>query len=404
MLHNQFNKILKIKQIAGVELFLKPDGTRAYQAVIVALKNGKLQQLDSKTDMDHVDQLQLFLGKTPSVLCITGKGIVVKKLTNTDDATPEIKEILPYANPDDFVLHTPQSTHRFKWRSFARKDLVDSIIDELMEGEINILDLFIGPQVAGNIISFFDDFQQSIIQLPAYNIHVAPEGINNIANAENEETEYAIQGSSLTNKLLISFALAFTFLTFQRGKTSSSLEQVRKNSEEYRFKKLKMQVGWIAAIVLLIVLFVNFFIYNHYHEKLNAINQEALYQRNLINQVETLQKQFNDKSQLLRESGLMQKPRIAFYADRLAALRSDGISFETFSVYPVEISRGNNDFSIDRTSIIIQGIANSGRTINNWIRQIDTLSWVNNTHLIDLKYSLPDKKTKFDLKIQLKND
>ncbi|MFK5855099.1 MAG: hypothetical protein QM503_03135 [Bacteroidota bacterium] len=393
--------IIGLNSIVGIEVNFISETVVHYYAVLVSISKGKLKMESIETESHSFEQLQDKIPqKTPVCLALTGKGVLVKQYEQNDNANEVsiLNSVFPFAKPNEFTFNNYNNENSFSWAAVVRNEQITNISDLFVKAGINILDIFIGPMILNHILSFVDN-SESNITTSAYKIEISENNIISINKRLGEDHVYKVSEKEIHGRELLPFAAAFTFLVINNKKCLSKLISIKTQSTEYLLDKVVSLFTKVSIGLLFVLLLSSFFIYSHYDNKINSVNQDVFKNRSLLNKKKKLSIELKEKQILLARTGLDTESHLSNYADIIASIRPKNMTFLEMTINPVEINQYKKNLIIKKNTIRILGSSNSSLQINNWIIKLSKLKFIKTAELIDLKYSADKKATVFELEI-----
>jgi|GEM_PF-5299166 len=398
------SKIVGHNRILGIEVAFESEAAYSLQAVEVSLKRNILKLQPDENLPDKIEEISRVIpGHVPVCLVLSGKGIVIKSFTN-DGANNEdevIRQVLPMAQPSEFVSNTYVSPQGLSWVAIIRKEQLLQVVNSFIKAGYSVMDVLIGPLVMAEVVPLIEMENHSIF-VSNYQILVNNHSISEILKHTGPSHIYSMAGQQVNGSHLLALAGSYKHLAIDQGSTSLRLDRVVTCANDYLIKRAINLYMKSALGLLFVLLMTNFLIYNHYNTKVNRINQEMIHNRSLLSQKVNLEKEVAEKKAILTASDLDTKSHLAYFADRISALRPEKLIFEEMVLNPVEINIFKQSLSIQKNIIQIKGNAHSSLIINNWVNELSKLDFVETTDLIDLKYSNNKKLTEFTLLIKVK--
>ena len=387
MLQQVKNKILALKKVAGIELTFLSENTFIINCIILEAEKGKAVITKTYYNLKSIDALKGEISDNmPVALVINGKGVIHKKTNTVSPGLPT--DIFPGINPNDLLF---QYFEGFETPEIAviRKNAVEKIIDGLAAIKIHTVALslaFYDIHYIAELINHPGDIPTTQYNLNIHNNRVVDYKLNNSEEKEvivkpeiNVDTEY------VKSNFIIPYAAALKLLSngIQNNDT------IRLNSITANQKKISQAalLKFYAVSLLgffLLLLLVNFFIYNHYFSKNNELlskNRFSLQQRSTF---DSLNKSFNSKKEFLANTGWMNDSRmISFYADRIAATVPDSVALTSLNIYPAtsKLSFSTKQWVFQQDTILVNGICDDPSLLDTWVKEIGKIKNVKQSRL-----------------------
>ncbi len=404
----KLENFLQSKRIAGVEAILLSEGGITWNVIVLAKNKTSINTESSSTALTNLGALKNAIpDKVPLAIVLNGKGIIHKKVfvNDSDNDKSILQKVLPNAIPEDFYFQKSSPLNKAVFVSVVRKGVVDSLIGELTMNNLNVVSFSMGPFTIDSIVPLLEDKPVRFdFQLGSHQLKFSENGIEEysiIAN-ENLYTDVKVGDNTIASDLVLSFAAAFAYLVGDEG-LSNNITPVEESSNAY-FQKQRFQlIGWGVLIFFLSVLMINYFFFNNYWTKKNELGSTVSLNQAAVSKYEKLNKEFEEKQEFLKKTGMLETSRTSYYADQLAADLPNTILLTLLNVNPVvKKVKLEEGISFNTKTIIIEGVSRRSTELNNWIKIIKTKNWVEEVALIN--YSQDESKVtgEFVLEVRVK--
>lgn len=141
----------------------------------------------------------------------------------------------------------------------------------------------------------------------------------------------------------------------------------------------------------------------YYGSKNAELNLKNVYSNQSYQKIVDLEKQKENKLNILKESGFLSSKFLTYYGYELIKNLPNDLSLNEVNIIPAgkEI-KANKKITFDSKTILIKGETFNESSINKWIDGLKEMNWINNFEIISLK---KDKKNKsqFEVKITIKD-
>ncbi len=368
--------------ICGVYCQIKADSSREFQAVIVVNKKGMLDFEVCGQKLNTPDNIKSYIGDQAVYLIVEGKGILLKNIKPEADK-PLIKQIIPTAGENEFIIDTYPGVDK-TYVALARKELLDEITQELERSGINVICLAIGPYRTVNLIKYFDNLADEIRFGNNYFHFSKPDHMISVFEKTEEpfNGKLIIDSREVENSTLPALSVAMEY--FVEEDSECYHEEIKQGKSEYLARILFRKAGVALLVVVFLVLLVNTMFYLHYSDKKQYFENQLLGNRELKSKLDSLQKELEWKEKFMQGSGMMNRSKMAFYADRIAGTVTGDIVLEKLEINPVTSKiRSNKEIVLRPDIIIIEGLAQSSSHLNNWINRLKELTWVNKVEILN---------------------
>ena len=383
--------ITENKQIIGLDCLLSADGNTHYSAIWLKKTSSKI--ITEKV-FDKIDSLETFSlalkEKPPVILILNGKGIIHKHVSwnETDDSKSLLSKAVPNASPTEFYLQQSEPFNGKILLSIARHSLVDQALDQCLLNKLDIIGCSLGPCILENVLPLLDigmgyqyDFSFSEYTLSAVDNH-----LENFKSGQPATTgQVKIGEDEISFSVLIPFAAAFSALA-GLAVPKTDIARVQAQKEENRQKHLFQFSLYGFVGFLLILMLVNFFVFDHYKSKKQHLEQVLALNRNILQKQDTLTKEYHRKQDFLERTGMLQASRASYYADDLGRDLPVAISLSGMNINPFQKPKTEEEkISFQNKTIRVTGFCNQSLELNDWMQEVKKKSWVKN--LVLLNYS-----------------
>jgi len=386
------HRFIRNNSINGIYCFINPAGEKVFRIVSVENKKGSLSfELlgECKGTVSEIKQ-QIKLN-TPIYLVLDGKGILLKKATIDPDVSL-IKQLIPTAGEDEFVVDSYPGDNGSVHVALARKELADDIINQFQQEGMNIIGLSLGPFRVVNILNYFDELKP-IVTFESCKIQFSrdDQAITSFEKSESNDNfhKYTIDSKEVPSEYLPALSAAFGY--YIEADQEYEYHVVKELKREYLSKILLQKASIGVLVTAFILLFFNMLLYMHYSEKKQVLENQLMGNKNILSVLDTLKKEVEWKEKFMRETGISKNVKMSFYADRIAQSVPEDISLEKLEIHPVIGKvRSNKEITIKPNTILIEGIAKNSALLNNWVHILKEKEWVGNVGIIN--YS-PENET-----------
>ena len=158
-----------------------------------------------------------------------------------------------------------------------------------------------------------------------------------------------------------------------------------------------MLVGFLSSLLL------SYLLIQYYGSKNAELNLQNVYSSQSYQLILDLEKQKENKQQLLNESGFLSSKFLSFYSYEIIKGIPGDISLTGLNIIPVSKEvKATQKISFEAKSIVIKGETFNETSFNNWMEKLKKMSWLKNFEIISFK---KDKKNKsqFEIKITIKD-
>ncbi|MBC7862011.1 MAG: hypothetical protein IAF38_03500 [Bacteroidia bacterium] len=408
-LDNINQKIARSAKVAVLEVNYENETTFFSLGIYESKKNAVL----TKEEFFGEIEIELILLKlkdknTPIVLCVDGKGILNKKLNfSLEDLDETVAgKVIPNANADDFYYEAISINETSSLVSMMRRSIIDPILEKLKEKGLFVTECHLGPLVIGCIGSVLTkDADTSDLIFRNYKLVISKEGVLEIGAVTQDTKIPETENENGTQKNLLIFAGACSYFSgwsFTHAKTHCPIVNERKT--DFTEKKKFSFYATTAVIFFLVTLLINFFVFQHFHNKKQQLESQIGWQENALKSYDELKKNLDEKMTFALGSGILSPDNLAFLSDQLGSTVPTDIKLNRMTVFPLEkkMENGDEHSSFNKQLISVKGQSLSGSGINDWIKRIKQKDFVKEVLLTNYKQDDENAKGFFSLEITLK--
>ena len=391
------------KKVAGVEINLQ-EQLHQLQIVILEKQKQSIGIVGQQSSILGLDLLSGFISlNTPLAISLTGKGIIHKPLTRLPEtAERAITAVLPNARADDFIYQTQQLGDTY-WISIVRRTTAEAIIQKLQALGFYILHLSIGILSLPFVLPFIPK-QYLSWQTAGFEFQTSNGKIIQFQKTTTVfSTDINIDNEQLNSSLILAFSTAFPTL-LQATQLPNNASIIEESKRDFFYKKLFQFLGWIFLIGTFSVLCVNFALFSWFSQQNQQLNTILLYHRQQLHQLDSLQHQYQTKQIFFEQSSALKPSKTSYYLDQIGQSIPKGIRLTNLQLFP---PLGKNKRERDKAIrfhlaiIYIKGICQKSIVLNNWIRSLEKLDWVQEVKVLPYAEQVDGTGT-FELELLLK--
>lgn len=393
MLESIYHKITSPKKVVGIDFNINSDGSKHIVALELELIKNELNINDKQFFNDENELLGSLDKSIPVSINLSGKGVLTKK-TNGNS----IQQLLPNIKLDEFYIQ--ETTHLV---TVTRKDEVDKILQSFKESGVDVIGVSLNGLTIENINSLLDLNQEVNGNLFLYKFD--NNEIVDVINAKNLENQTLKLGSeNIEIKYLVAYSLAFQNILNVVDNIHINSGDLSLLEDEYLQKQLFKKGGFGALVLVLIVLLINFFIFNTLRDENQQLSTQLGMYEGQIKKIESLKKEVESKNKFLTKTGWLNSSRTSFYADQIGVTVPKSITLTELNINPrdkKESKKQKEDVFITN-AIHVSGNCRSSLEINKWIKELKNLDWVEFAEVLTYNQSPEEKHAEFTIEVLIK--
>jgi len=367
MLKDKFQDLIGINEMTGLEIFTGQQEP-LFHACRLKIRRKELSFEQQTADLKSVVYLAKQYKPGPIALCLTGKGILTKKLDQISVLNQQIiNQVFPNTNMDHFYFQVLRRND-YCLLSAVRKKNADDLIDRLFAHGFLVVSLTLGEEVKHEVIEISSD--------------------------------------KLKPDLAVAFAVAFQLLVHQEEELICAAHPLLKENRTQILAKEKLKgLSVIIAPVLLLLLLISFLVFAVYTEKLEKLSSQTQITDTEVNRLQMIETGINHKIAFIRSVGWTGGLHYAYLCDQLISSMPQQIRLTGLTINPVDdLQRGEKQQDINLYQIIeVIGICENAAAVNDWFFTLKAKSWVSDCKLISYGINQDNGKGVFTVRIQLKD-
>lgn len=397
-------KLISVRKVMGVEVNVSDKGVLVHYCVL-ELKNNAVNLLKSATDMPFDHFLKQVDTAVPLSMTFDGKGIIHKSisLNETDDTATILNKTLPNTSTDDFYVTHTELFNSHCIATASRKAGIEELLSQLRQSKADLIHMAFGPFQVKALLPLITAGYNAEVNLPACTLQFTDGYVSGILPRPNDKTSFTIGTEAIDSKLLVSFAAAFSVLTGTLPGTLSNLP-LQALKDDFSQKKI-FKTGLVAASCFLFaVLLINFFLFTHYSDARQRLEERVNVNKSSISQIDTLKKELAEREMIVKRTGLLQSSRASYYADRIASSVPFNVRLTQLAVFPQEKNKAeedNTNYKFRNSQIEVQGRCKYSIDVNDWINEMRAFAWAKNIRLVHYNPSSTEKGSDFIIQIDL---
>ena len=335
----------------------------------------------------------------PVILSFQGEGLVQRIFSGT--AEEAVKQI-PNFKAGEYVIQHRELDNGRTLVALSRKDRIEKAFEDLRK--INILPaaLFLG---FSGFLKFSGAItvRKSQLIVGTHALQLEEGKVVSVEKTGKVAGDPDKQGPATDEDVeAMGTAISFFINGPDRLETRTAIPAI--NLKELAAARINRSILRYALPGLLAVLLVNFLIFDHLQQQLQASEATRTSRQELTRTVEQLKKEIATEQKFTGNANLGEEHAFAFYADRLAALRTPGIRFTGLTIDPVQgKNRPGEKINIQKGRIILTGSCTNEESFSNLLIGLKNAPWT--VEIIKQVYSFSNeaRSASFEVEVTYKN-
>lgn len=385
----------------GVEHASQDDQEKLY-ATVLKKKRNKIDVQSFLEEDSFSNLITKLRKKQPVFLIINNDNVLTKQIESEQiEVAKLVYNAFPNINLDDFFYEV-FSKEKNHFVSICRKIYIEELISEYKKKEVSIIDISLGNSIVSSIISYLDS--KDILTSNSL-ISIENKIISSIEKKETNETiKYDVNGLTVSNYHLLSLSGALNSI-LEHFHSITNFD-ILKQSLNNGFRQLRFYTQFLkfGLVFLLGILLVNFFVFNHYFNKVNTLQQTS--QINQTTKQKILELNINvGKSQKMVEDMLKSNSsKSSFYVNAIIQLLPSSVLLSELNYQPVlKRIRDGQPIEINNNTILISGESNNSILFSNFINDLETLTWVKKVEVLNYE-DASTTVSNFSIKLNMTHD
>jgi len=349
------------------------DNQEVIFGVTASKKKGEYTSINS-FEVDSIKNLSSYFPKNQHCyLTINSDKVLIKESEAFESDLDIIANCFPSISLDDFYYEIL----RFDTNCYAavcRKSYADNLIKSLEENAITILGFSLGFFPIKNSLTFLN---QNTISTSRGLLEIDGDSITGFKKTSDcDFYDVSIEDIKIKSSHLIALSCLSNYSYIEAKTTKLSI----KNSKLFHFHKQKIffrKSVRIAAVVFIIALLINAFLFNSYFTDLGQLKQQNTI---VTAKKDQYSKRLNDlekKEEIVTNILKSGSSKASFYINRITYNKPISISLNVLTFNPtLKAIRADKIIEYDQNKILVEGISTSKDDFSKWITALESLEWV----------------------------
>lgn len=382
---------------------IEHSSTNSNKPILISIlkKSKKELILESTFQVNSIEQASKSVSKNQHVVLAINDENVLSKTIESEQKDPLklVYKAFPNINLDDFYFEVVSETIT-SFISICRKSYVDELISSYSDNKINIIDFSIGNSLASNVKSFISEEH---IGTSNAIIKIKNQQITAIDKANFQSEIYNINGIKVSNQELLSFSGAL-----QKALNSDiAITNYKDISDRLltKFKNIQFfnQFLKFSGLLILVVLLINFYFFNHYFNQVNELRQISQINESTKQQIVTLDESVSKKQKMVNDLLKNNGSKTSYFAYVIMQSLPETLLISEFNYQPL-IKRIKTDKPIELNEdiIMMSGSSSNSKLFSKWINRLEQFTWIEKVDILDFG-AASGPISDFEIKIIIKN-
>lgn len=395
-------KFLAKQEVCAIEV-LFGDGETAYHFTMIKNK-GKTVKIPYKGTVSGKLELpvKVIKNKIPVVLIINGKGVILKKISLSQETHQSLdvllEQNLPTVNKDDLCIQLFRQSDNSAFLSLCRKELILTMLKDLKNKKVDVANVLIGATAIIGLQPLWSNF--NCLPTSIHTVELSNGNIDGILNLKQENEVLRLEGVEFERENSLGFAGGLSYLMQNRicENATVELEELSvKHIEKNKFKALTLFCVGIAFVVAV----VNVMFYTNYFDKNNRLETELSVYQGKYDQINKLLSDYNGNKDLIESAGILNRNKLSEYADKIGATIPVDVVLSQMYFNPKNETDESEDSltTFESKHLILKGNCNKSLVVNEWLNVLKMQSFVKEVSLEKFSYSKESVLPNFEIKL-----
>lgn len=364
--------------------------------ILLVSKRGDALTISSNYDGLEYDTLIKKLSKNqPVIVHFSGKNIINKKVASSSNYS---KEILFGASFSDFYIFEVKQGD-FNFVSVARRELIDTVLQNFKISGLYIVDFAFGPFVnvlLSGIIS------KDTLKTKGFTVFLSDGKLKDFEENMSESSGfYQIGDHNLNGVHLSLFATLLNYL-YPSEYVNHDVSSILDNKNEFKLRRIFSVLGAFVLSFFLVSLLVSYVIYDYNTDKYFDYQKQLHYLNSTYEQVKGLEKEKDRKQAIVNESGVLSNHFITEYLYDIGVSVPNAITLSNLEFNPLTKKIKDSELILINKGIIrVSGKTKSSKELNEWLVILKKMNWLKNVEIRKFLRNR-DNGLQFDLEIVYK--
>lgn len=386
--------VLLGNKFVGIELF----SIRGEEGIAIATVEKRKNELviSSKESRSNYTQiLEKPKKEYPVFLVVNNANIIQKEFEGTDVSDVKVlNKAFPSIKIDDFYYEI--------WRletqsivAICRKSYIEEIISAYNQLGVTFAGVSLGVCSISAIKGFFKTTVVTNSQTVSFDS--SPLLSNDVTKLVQT---YDVNGLDVHSSYILAFSASLQKIITNNSTTGTIKEFNDGLYYTFYQKSFFTKVSRFMVFILLGLLLINFFIFNHYFKKANESTANLNSNKEMIDKIKTIKFRLKDKENKLKNATNVFDSKSSFYINELVKEVPSSVLLDEFTYHPLEKKiKPDEQIAIISSTIVISGKTNNTTDFTNWVEALGNYSWLKKVTIVHFGKS-ETGETIFTLKLE----
>lgn len=390
--------------VCGIEVLISEEGT-CYYFTILKKQSNKLEIIEQgvRTSLNDLPA-RVKKDKMPCVICLNGKGIIIRKITVSENDTigdeAFFHQYLSGLQLSDFNIQIFPQENSTVFAAVQRKEQWTSLAKDLETALPELTDIYTGVPAILSLTALLSNY--NYLQPNLSRVDLQNGFVDQIlpATNSNENSQVEVDELKIPSEQLLSFSAAFAYLTGQSLYTTTVAALIQYKNKHIEKNKMKLLVTLFLSVGFGLCL-VNFLFFSSYFSQTKKLDTELGLYQDKYDKINELLSNYEKKKSLIEETGLLENYFFSTYTDKIAATIPKDVILTDFVFNPVMESDMAEDslMNFSKKLLMIRGNCNKSLLINEWVNVLKTQNFIKDVNLEKFSFNNDGNQPNFEIKI-----
>lgn len=369
---------------SGLEI-READGKEHYHYLEILKKKGELHLVKTEHFSDLKELPKCYKKNTPLFLSINTSKVLVKMTDSSGTENPEVLVHTAFPNLDlgNFYYEIAQISSQ-PIVAISKKEYVDGIVKKLEELGLDLFYFSLGISPMAHSVPFVEN---KVIAISNFQMALENGAIREVSPVESSAPQdYLINGLELPNSSLLAFSHILGHLGGNANATNFGEANGRFQSN---FKNRRVFGYGLRASLsfFIILLLVNFLVFDHYHTEVNRLNSELTLDSSQKENLVRLEDLVKTKKGRVETLKAVSSSKSTLYLDELAKSIPHQIVLDRISYRPLDKPvRDSKPIILTENTILISGISKDDTEFSKWLEHLEKWDWISSVETLDYDF------------------
>ncbi|AXP80813.1 hypothetical protein CJ739_1727 [Mariniflexile rhizosphaerae] len=378
------------------------NGQEAFYATVLKKDRKSVSVVDFFDSADFEGMVSKLNKKQPVFLVVNNDSVLTKHIESSQtEASKLMHNAFPNINPEDFFYEivSQGSSHLL---SICRKAYVEGLVLDYKGHGFSVIGISLGNGLVTGIAPFLDS--TSIMTSNA----CLTMNMGAVASIEKKNIEdtvtYDVNGLRANNFQLLSMAAALD-IVLERFRPLSNFG-ILKLSLKNDYKQARFFAVFVRFGLLFILcgLLINFFVFNHYFETVNALQQTSQINQTTKSSLLELSERVNKSQKMVDDMLKGSASKSSFYVDAIVRGLPSSILLTELDYQPLlKRIKSGQSVVIDNNTLLVSGESNDSASFSEWIADMEDIDWIQKVEIINYG-DASSSVASFSLKLMMVHD